>query len=41
MAYYEWAKGAEVTKNNTALITLVERLARYAESAKAYKDAQN
>ena len=40
-AYYEWAKSAEVTKNNTALITLVERLARYAESAKAYKDAQN
>ena len=40
-AYYEWAKTAEVTKNNTALITLVERLAKYSESAKAYKNAQS
>ncbi len=31
--YYEWAK----TQNNDALVTLVERFARYCESAKAYR----
>ncbi len=40
-AYYDWVKTAEATKNDAALITLVERLAKYSESAKAYKAAQN
>ena len=34
-SYYEWAK----TQNNSALVTLVERFAKYSESAKAYKNS--
>ena len=34
-AYYEWAK----TENDTELVTLVERFAKYCESAKAYRDS--
>ncbi len=34
-AYYEWAK----TQNNDALVCIVERFAKYCESAKAYKES--
>ena len=34
-AYYEWTK----TENDTELVTLVERFAKYCESAKAYRDS--
>ena len=34
-AYYEWAKG----QNDSDLVNLVERFAKYSESAKAYRDS--